>query len=116
MNEVDDRPQGYNRIATFQSSDPNFLLYRGFGYLHCRLLSSLQYDIERLETELDHLDEWDMRKGDPDRLTCRERDDSHASKDLFPKGFQLKFKRTRPEVFEELRQRLMQYGESSQGR
>lgn len=107
---MDDRPEGYNRVATFQSSDPNFLLYRGFSYLHCRLLSTLQYEIESLETELDQLDKWEMKKGDPDRLTCMERDNLHSSKNMFPKGFQLKFKRTRPEVFDELRRKLMQYG------
>lgn len=107
---VDDRPEGYNRIATFQSSDANFLLYRGFGYLHCRLLSSLQYEVESLETELDQLDDWEMKKGDRDRLTCKETDNLYASNEKFPKGFQLKFKRTRPEVLEELRQKLMHYG------
>ncbi|KAK3725217.1 hypothetical protein LTR37_000728 [Vermiconidia calcicola] len=112
IRRLDGCPKGYRQIATFQSSDPNFLLYRGFGYLHCRLLSALQYDIECLETELDKLDEWEKSKGNPEgRLTCKEHDDSYASKDRFPKVFQLRFKRTRPELLAELKTKLLEYDE-----
>lgn len=46
-------------LATFQSSDRNFLQFRGFLDAHCRVLLNLQYEIERLERELHRLDQGD---------------------------------------------------------
>lgn len=56
---VESSPDGYPRIANFQSSDRSFLQFRGFLELHCRALLDLQFDIECLEKELDRLDQSD---------------------------------------------------------
>ena len=112
---MDETPKGYPLVANFQSSDRNFLQYRGFLYLHSRLLSSLQYDIELLEKELQRLDHWDIDCKDERRercLGCRERDDRLSRLDRLPDEHKAKFKqRTRPQVVAELGEKLMQYGE-----
>ncbi|KAI7232378.1 hypothetical protein KC343_g6537 [Hortaea werneckii] len=101
-----DCPPGYSQVATFQCSDPNFLQYRGFKYLHSRLLSHMQYEIQELEDELDGLDDWDRIHNDQEkRLICLENDMLYKRCDQFPEEFQLDFERTRPEVFAELRRR-----------
>ncbi|RMY52888.1 hypothetical protein D0865_05550 [Hortaea werneckii] len=85
-------------------SDPNFLQYRGFKYLHSRVLSCLQYEIQQLEDELDRLDKWDDDQEDKERrLICLENDMLYQRCDQFPEEFQLDFERTRPEVLAELR-------------
>lgn len=98
-------------MATFQCSDPNFLQYRGFKYLHSRVLSFLQYEIQQLEDELDRLDKWDDDQEDKEkRLICLENDTLYQRCDQFPEEFQLDFERTRPEVLAELRRKLLEYG------
>ncbi|GAB1736832.1 hypothetical protein NU219Hw_g8860t1 [Hortaea werneckii] len=93
--------------ATFRRlkcSDPNFLQYRGFKYLHSRVLSNLQYEIQQLEDELDRLDNWDHDHQDQERrLVCLENDILYQHCDQFPEEFQLEFERTRPEVLTDLR-------------
>ena len=112
---LDKSLRGYEKVATFQSSDRNFLLYRGFDYLHCRLLSSLQYDVNCLEKELVRLDKWEHDHDDRERrLVCKQHDDRYKRLDQFPDDFIDKFgefKRTRAELFKELQVKLMQYGE-----
>lgn len=104
-------PRGYSQVATFQCSDPNFLQYRGFKYLHSRVLSCLQYEIKQLEDELDRLDKWDDDQEDKERrLICLENDMLYQGCDQFPEEFQLEFERTRPEVLAELRRKLLEYG------
>ena len=108
---VDRCPDGYHKIATFQSSDPSFLQYRGFSYLHCRLLSSLQYDVGRLEAELDQLDEWEQKHEDPNsRLVSKDRDDKYFDPSKIDVSFSANRWRSRPQVFAELKQKLMEYG------
>ncbi|KAI7200889.1 hypothetical protein KC343_g8989 [Hortaea werneckii] len=113
VNSVDlekDCPQGYSQVATFQCSDPNFLQYRGFKYLHSRLLSHMQYEIQQLEDELDRLDDWDRIHGDREkRLVCLENDVLYQRCDQFPEEFQLEFERPRPEAFAELKRKLLEY-------
>ncbi|KAI6798788.1 hypothetical protein KC332_g7252 [Hortaea werneckii] len=105
-------PPGYSQVATFQCSDPNFLQYRGFKYLHSRLLSHMQYEIQQLEDELDRLDDWDRIHGDREkRLVCLENDVLYQRCDQFPEEFQLEFERPRPEVFAELKRKLLEYDE-----
>ncbi|KAI7719774.1 hypothetical protein KC322_g1942 [Hortaea werneckii] len=111
-----DCPPGYSQVATFQCSDPNFLQYRGFKYLHSRLLSHMQYEIQELEDELDGLDDWDRIHNDQEkRLICLENDMLYKRCDQFPEEFQLDFERTRPEVFAELRRKLLEYGRECAG-
>lgn len=110
---MDQSPCGYSQVAAFQSSDRNFMQYRSFGYLHSRVLLILQYDIERLETELDELDSFDKLSpdGDADKLCCRDRDEfEHSMEHIESRAFKAKFKRTRPQVLQELKAKLIEYG------
>lgn len=94
------------------ASDRSFMQYRGFGPLHSRVLLAQQYDIERLEEELDDLDRWDEaieKPGVPTKLGSKERDDTQCLKIDMPTDFP--FDRTRPEVLADLKQQLMCYGE-----
>lgn len=113
---VDKCPLGYPRLATFLSSDRSFMQYRGFGSLHSRVLLGQQYDIEKLEQELDKLDQWDQDRSEPgsdqaSELRCKALDDQASRKDKMPQDFP--YRRTRPEVLGELKHQLMEYGEHS---
>lgn len=48
--------RGYPRLAAFQCSDENFMLYRRFGYLQSRVLLDKQDQLRVLEKELQDLD------------------------------------------------------------
>ncbi|KJY01544.1 hypothetical protein TI39_contig287g00019 [Zymoseptoria brevis] len=108
-------PEGYSKIATFQSSDPNFLQYRKFGYLHSRVLSALQFDIEKLEKQLDKLDDFDKSSpnGDARKLSSLARDNLDGGPERLRDNheFQNRFDMTRPEVVAELRMKLAEYDE-----
>lgn len=54
--KLEDTPNGFPRLAAFQSSEANFALYRSFSYLHSRVLLDLQDEITELEKELDDFD------------------------------------------------------------
>lgn len=88
------------------------MLYRGFGYLHARVLLALQCDIEVLERKLDKLDEWEHFSGDKDKLSCKQRDDSQST----PNDVSVEFNKTRPQVIAELKLKLMEYGSFSEYR
>jgi hypothetical protein len=107
---VDECPEGYSQVATFQSSDDNFLLYRGFGYLHCRVLSSLQHDVERLEKKLDDMDQWDKTHGDECKLQSQRRDQVDSKREKANGTFPEQFDKTRPELIAEIKAKLMEYG------
>ncbi|TKA82965.1 hypothetical protein B0A55_01562 [Friedmanniomyces simplex] len=105
---------GYALIANFQSSDRNFLQYRGFLHLHSRVLLALQADIGYLETELDQMDQWDIECGIHSRLAClrdKKRDDLQSRIDVMPDTYRAEFNRTRPDVMLELRTKLVEYDE-----
>lgn len=104
---VDNAPDGYPRLATFLSSDRNFMQYRGFGYLHARLLLAVQHDIESLERELDELDRSDSTNGREKRLSSKTCDDIEARKEQSVVGMAT---RPRPVVLADLEKRLMAYG------
>lgn len=80
------------------------MLYRGFSYVHARLLLDLQAIISSLERELRKMDECDNESEDGQRhLSCAERDMRTHEK--------VKDKqRTRRQVLDELRERISQYG------
>ncbi|KXS97531.1 hypothetical protein AC578_4595 [Pseudocercospora eumusae] len=108
--KLDQTPKGYAAIAAFQSSDRNFLQYRGFGYLHGRVLSDLQYGIERLEEELDRLDQYD-KEPCRRRLQCMEDDRDMAVEDTSMADYadDDRIGRQRPAVLLELREKLLEY-------
>lgn len=87
--------------------------FRGFGYLHARLLLALQYEVADLERQLDAIDEWDQTNcaGDSIKLSCIDADNAEADPELiesFP------FRKTRPQIMRLLRQKLLEYGEHPQ--
>jgi hypothetical protein len=98
---VDETPNGFPRLAAFQSSEANFALYRSFSYLHSRVLLDLQDEITTLERELDDIDLDDVDE-DPDRLRSRELDVDRAADEGTT--------RNRRVVLREIKDKLMEYG------
>jgi hypothetical protein len=76
---VEHHPIGYPRLASYINSDPNFAMYRRFGYLHNRVLLYRQDELCVLQERLETLDEED-EEADPKVLKCRERDDENSPK------------------------------------
>jgi hypothetical protein len=103
---VEDTPNGFPRLAAFQSSEANFGLYRSFSYLHSRILLDLQDEITSLEKELDEVD-WDDLDEDPNRLKSRDFDVAQPDDDHTV--------RSRRVILKEIREKLMQYGMLSYG-
>ena len=97
---MDNTPNGFPRLAAFQSSESNFSLYRSFTYLHSRILLDLQDEIAGLERELDEID-WDDFDEDPNRLRSRDFDKISAETDA----------RSRTVILKEIRVKLMEYDE-----
>jgi hypothetical protein len=103
---VEECPNGYPRLAAFNASEQNFMLYRGFSCIHARLLLNLQTGIQMLERELDEIDRFHdtianektrLRSWDLDRAVCkREQRDGD---------------RTRADILEDLRVKVTQYDE-----
>ncbi|KAK3115260.1 hypothetical protein LTR53_005580 [Teratosphaeriaceae sp. CCFEE 6253] len=109
---VEDNAVGYTLIANFQSSDRDFLLYRGFLHLRSRVLSALQADIARLEAELDRMDRWDLMSGLERRMKClqdKSRDDLQSRMEKMPEDYLDRFTRTRPDLLRELNVKLVEY-------
>jgi hypothetical protein len=100
---VENTPNGFPRLAAFQSSEANFSLYRSFSYLHSRVLLDLQDEITTLEKELDEVD-WDDFDEDPDRLRSREHDVSAAAAD----GPDTRSRRV---ILKDIKDKLMEYDE-----
>jgi hypothetical protein len=99
---------GYPQLATFQTMTSDFSVYRGFHYLHARVLLEIQNEVAVLERELDYLDRED-REGDLARQrTLRSRAmDMRAAK-------KQQGARTRRDVLKEIRAKLLEYGKSNQ--
>ncbi|KAI4232044.1 MAG: hypothetical protein LQ352_008367, partial [Teloschistes flavicans] len=53
---VDQYVVGYPKVAAYENSDPNFLIYRKFGWLHNRILLCLQDELADLEYRLEKAD------------------------------------------------------------
>ena len=53
---VENYPRGYPRLAAFQSSDDDFIIFRRFATAHTRCLLLAQDEISSLEEQLQHLD------------------------------------------------------------
>ena len=99
---MEECPLGYPRLAAFNASEQSFMLYRGFSYVHARLLLDLQADISALEQELDEFDEIDDTDEKRLRLKCKEEDVDSARE----AGLQ----RTRRQVLDELSEKVSKYG------
>lgn len=102
QNIVEKCPEGYPRLAAFLSSEPSFSVYRGFSYLHSRVLLGLQDQIVALERELDQNDSSDKENGLTSRLRSRARDEYIARRE----GEE----RSREQILDEIRIKLLQYG------
>ncbi|KAH7138315.1 hypothetical protein B0J11DRAFT_423338 [Dendryphion nanum] len=98
--KLEEIPNGYPRLAAFQSSEANFSLYRSFSYLHSRVLLDLQEEIRCLENELDEID-WDDFDENPERLRSREDDVSAAAAEGTT--------RTRRVILKEIHTKLLEY-------
>jgi hypothetical protein len=101
---VEHCPEGYPRLAAFLSSEDSFSIYRGFGYLHSRVLLNLQDQIVFLERELDQKDSFDQQNSLTLRLRSRARDERESRRD----GEE----RPRERILEEIRRKLVEYGSS----
>ena len=77
-------------------------MYRGFGYLHSRVLLGLQDRIVALERELDKKDKMDFQNGLGDRLCSRALDECEAEPDSDD--------RSRIEILDDIRKLLGEYG------
>lgn len=113
---VEQSPDGYPRIASFQSSDRSFLQFRGFLDLHCRVLLDLQFDVECLEKELDRLDRSDASSTSRVRQKClistkydREETEWERQQAALPAA---STKRARPVVLDHIKTKLTEYGRS----
>ncbi|CAO2656429.1 Nn.00g052320.m01.CDS01 [Neocucurbitaria sp. VM-36] len=100
--KLENTPNGFPRLAAFQSSEANFSLYRSFSYLHSRVLLDLQDEITSLEKELDEMD-WDDFDEEPDRLRSREIDVDRSDGENDT--------RNRRVILREIREKLMEYDE-----
>ncbi|KAL1586800.1 hypothetical protein WHR41_04596 [Cladosporium halotolerans] len=82
--------------------------YRGFGYLHARVILALQYDLEVLERELETLDKWDLEDGNGERLKSKALDDSEIRNEELPADCD--GQRNRLQVLADLKRKLLEYG------
>jgi hypothetical protein len=89
-------------LAAFLSSDHNFMVYRGFSYLHARCLLYQQDELAVLERELDEMDREDDAKGEKERekrsLRSRDLDDARVGQ-------------PRKKLLKEIKDKLSEYGE-----
>lgn len=102
MSPVQDFPIGIPLQAAFQSSESSWSLYRGFGYLHSRVILELQDELRCLEKKLTEADEMDLENGDGKRLRSRHSDVQQARRE--------KIDRFRTSLIETIRSKLVSYG------
>ena len=65
---------GYPKVAAFENSDPSFLIYRKFGWLHTRLLLYRQAELVDLENKLGKLDQKTFRDDNHVKLLSKRLD------------------------------------------
>lgn len=53
---VNEYQRGYPLQAAYQSSESSWSIYRGFSYLHARVILNVQEEIRLLEAQLEKLD------------------------------------------------------------
>jgi hypothetical protein len=81
---VEDYPHGYPQQAAFQSSESSFSIYRGFNYLHSRVILEMQDELRCLEDNLQDLDAMDNNPRRKRCLTSRAWDLKQAKRDRKP--------------------------------
>lgn len=94
---MDQYPVGYGKLAAVEDCDPNFLIYRKFGWLRNRALLHLQDELVELEEDLEALDKLDFIE-EPTLLFSRRQNSG-------PEGLE------RRELLIKLTQKLAEYGE-----
>ena len=99
---VEAYPQGYPRQAAFQSSEPNWSIYRGFNYLHSRVILELQDELRCLEKGLTDMDMLDSKNGNEKPLRSRSGDLVQAKR--------AKTASKRAHIINEIRCKLVNYG------
>ena len=82
---MDDYAEGYGKLAAFIDCDPNFRIYRKFGWLHSRVLLYIQDELRELEEELEDIDAWEAKSGNDLKLRCRRADDNTERLELIAK-------------------------------
>ncbi len=65
---------GYGKVAAELDTDPNFLVFRKFGWLHNFVLLDLQDELQVLEKDLEELCDVFYEEGEHDRLRSRDQD------------------------------------------
>ncbi|KAL8738108.1 MAG: hypothetical protein Q9181_001055 [Wetmoreana brouardii] len=65
---------GYPKVAAYENTDPNFLIYRKFGWLHNRILMYLQDELVELEYKLEIIDKRTFSEEDDVQLKSRRLD------------------------------------------
>ncbi|ORX96603.1 hypothetical protein BCR34DRAFT_628796 [Clohesyomyces aquaticus] len=99
-------PIGYPRLAAFNASEQNFMQYRGFSYIHNRLLLRLQANIQALEAELEEIDQFHDSLDDA-KTRLRSQDlDNAACRNEKKNG-----ERTREDILGDLTAKILQYDE-----
>lgn len=59
LNQVEQYPPGYPQLSAFVDTDPNFRIYRRFGTIRHRVNLQKQYELAKMETDLEKLDQRD---------------------------------------------------------
>lgn len=109
---VESCAKGYPQAAAFLSSDRNFSLYRGYGFLRARLLLAHQQELAWLEEELDELDEDHARDPEKEiRLRSYNADVTAQAAEAAEseQGTENK-QRSRQEILGEIKSKLAAYG------
>lgn len=89
-------------MGAFLSSEDSFSIYRGFNYLHARVLLGLQDQVAVLEKELDDKDRFDEKNGFERRLQSRARDERDSCRNGET--------RSRDQILDDIRRKLVEYG------
>lgn len=65
---------GYGKVAAIENLDPDFSIYRKFGWLRNYALLHLQDELAALQHQLVEHDKWEFRDGEQKRLVSRRLD------------------------------------------
>ncbi|KAL9584968.1 MAG: hypothetical protein Q9212_001790 [Teloschistes hypoglaucus] len=74
IKSLDQYAAGYPKVAAYENLDPNFLIYRKFGWLHNRVLLYLQDELAELEYRLEKLDKRTLAEENGVQLMSRRLD------------------------------------------